>query len=64
MEKRRSDVAHVTDGFMDYLELLVLILQMLYVYRLLIVAFPAKWMKNTSRGDGRLWGITYANPPV
>lgn len=44
-------MAHVADGFMDYLEPLVLILQMLYVCRLLIVAFLAKRIKNTSYGD-------------
>lgn len=46
---------------MDYLEPLVLILQMLYVCRLLIAAFLAKWIKDVSCGDCRLWGITYAN---
>lgn len=44
-------MAHVTDGAMDYLEPLVLILQMLHVCRLLIVEFLAKWIKNMSCGD-------------
>lgn len=44
-------MAHVADGFIDYLEPLVLILQMLYVCRLLIVVFLAKRIKNMSCGD-------------
>lgn len=44
-------VAHGTDGAMDYLEPLVLTLQMLLVCRLLIVEFLGKWITNISCGD-------------
>lgn len=49
---------------MDYLEPLVLILQMLYVYRLLIVAFLAKWIKNTSRGAEALGNRLCKSPAL